>query len=231
MMMTALATGPVRFSWMRMSGSSHGIDVPPVVANAAGALSTHRAASAPNFDPFSLQCFVTRSPPWSLGWPSLSWLELKGAVGRQAGDVNELGDAPPAATALDVDDEADRLRDERPLRRHAGLLGQVVEPEQRGRRVVGVDGRAAAGTPRVPTLEEVERLPAADLPDDDPLGGEVDGRLDQRREVDVARGAQRRVVLGRALQLHRVLEQDEALAGLTQADHLVEDRVDEGGLA
>src|SRR5438445_8039621 len=88
--------------------------------------------------------------------------------------------------------------------------------------VAQASSRSSASTPRTsPTMMrfgQIERLHAADLTDDDAVRARPEGALHQVRECDVAVGPECEMVARRALQLDRVFEHDEALAGEAVGD-------------
>src|SRR3546814_10280783 len=92
-----------------------------------------------------------------------------------------------------------------------------------------MDRRNAAGMPGVPCLEHVERLAAAHLADDDPIGPEPQRRAHQVRHRDGAdpvgadgTRAQRDDVRRGALELARVLDQDHPLVEIRSEEHTSE---------
>ena len=132
-------------------------------------------------------------------------------IGIEPGDARDGRDAAIDTASGDEDDEVDRLGDK--LARHGNdrFLAELLDPIERGLSAVGVDRRDPARVPGVPSLEHVERLGAADFADDDPVGAESHRRAHQlgHRHVRRAR-AQRHRVGQRALQLARILDQDDA---------------------
>ena len=93
----------------------------------------------------------------------------------------------------------------------------------------GMDGADAAGMAGAPGLEQVERFGAAHLADRDAVGAQAQRGADEIGERDDAvLGAQRDEVGRGALQLARVLDQDDAIGGLRDFG---EQRVGERGLA
>ena len=90
-------------------------------------------------------------------------------------------------------------------------------------------GGDAAGMAGVPGLQHVEGLGAAHLADDDAVGAQPQRRAHQvGQRGDAGLGAQRHAVGGRALELARVLQDDDALV---EVGDLGEQRVDQRGLA
>ena len=87
----------------------------------------------------------------------------------------------------------------------------------------------AAGMAGAPGLQQIERLRAAHLADRDAVGPQAQRRADEIGERGRAvLGAQRHEVRRGALQLARILDQHDAVAGLGD---LGEQRVDQRGLA
>ena len=92
-----------------------------------------------------------------------------------------------------------------------------------------MDGRDASRMAGAPSLEQIERFGATHLADDDAVRPQPQGRAHQLGHGhDTGTGAQRHVVLCRALQLHRVFEHDHAVAG---GGDLVEQGIGQRGLA
>ena len=92
-----------------------------------------------------------------------------------------------------------------------------------------MDGADAAGMAGAPGLEQVERFGAAHLADRDAVGTQPQrGANEVGERGDAVLGAQRHEVGRGALQLARVLDQDDAVAGLGD---LGQQRVGERGLA
>ena len=93
----------------------------------------------------------------------------------------------------------------------------------------GVDRADAAGMAGAPGLQQVERFGAAHLADRDAVGPQAQRGADQIGERgDAVLGAQRHEVGRGALQLARVLDQDDAVGGLGD---LGQQRIGERGLA
>src|SRR5450755_2788139 len=61
-------------------------------------------------------------------------------IGRQTGNPDDVVDAPRSAAAGDVDDDVDRLCDQRPRYGNRRFEDQLFEPDQRTLRRAGVDG-------------------------------------------------------------------------------------------
>ena len=169
--------------------------------------------------------------------PAAQRVEL--AHARAAGDAHHLrhADDPPRAVGpagLD-DHEIDRvghlLADRRVRQAEAGHQRQRLQPPQRLGRVARVDRRQRAVVPRRQRRQQVQRLGAADLADDDairphpqrvadePADRHLAAALDVRRarlEADHVRAAQ--------AQLRRVLDRHDALAGRDEARQRVQRR-------
>ena len=102
----------------------------------------------------------------------------------------------------------------------AGHQHEHLEPVQRVARRVGVDRGQRAVVAGVHRLEHVERLGAADLADDDPVGPHAEGVADEVADPDLALALDvRRPRLERddvplqQPQLGRVLDGDDPLGG------------------
>ncbi len=92
-----------------------------------------------------------------------------------------------------------------------------------------MDRADAARVARAPGLEQVERLGPANLADRDAVGPQTERGTDElRQRRDAILGSERHQVRRGALQLARVLDQHDAIAGLGD---LGKKRVDQGGLA
>src|SRR5450432_330073 len=90
-------------------------------------------------------------------------------IGRQAGNPDDVVDAPRSAAAGDVDDDVHRLRDQRSWHGDRSFEDQLFEPDQGAFRRAGVDGGDATRMPGSPRLEQIERLAAADFANDDTI--------------------------------------------------------------
>src|SRR5207237_2779099 len=66
-------------------------------------------------------------------------------------------------------DQIDGLRDQPPRDGHDRLLHQLFEASQRADRGRGMDRADAAGMPRAPSLQQIERLATAHLADRDAI--------------------------------------------------------------
>ena len=92
-----------------------------------------------------------------------------------------------------------------------------------------MDGGDAARMAGAPGLEQIQRLASANLADDDAVGAQAQSRTHELGHGnDAGARAQRNVVVGRALEFHRVFENDYAVAG--ERD-LGEERIGERRLA
>ena len=128
----------------------------------------------------------------------------------------------PSTRRADLDEQVERARDLLADRTERQVdAGREDERLQAGERVaggVGVDRRQRALVAGVHGLEHVERLRAADLADDDPVGPHAQGVPDELADPDLALALDvRRARLERdhvillELELGRVLDRDDAL--------------------
>src|SRR5713101_2179536 len=78
---------------------------------------------------------------------------------------------------------------------------------------------------RVPRFQQRERLFTANLADDDPVWSESHSRAYEPSHICGVGGMQLESVARGALQLQRVLDDDEALGLVAQTDHLVNECV------
>jgi len=94
--------------------------------------------------------------------------------GIESGDFNNFGNPAPAAGALDVDDDLDRVGDlalERSVGDfEAGLQDATAEPGDCLPRRVGVNRGQAPGMAGVQRLKQVVGFLAPDFADDQPVG-------------------------------------------------------------
>ena len=150
--------------------------------------------------------------------------------------LGDVGDpAGAVAEPLDLHDQVDGRGDllaDRPQRQvHAGHQHQRLQPGDAVARRVGVQGGERAVVAGVHRLQHVERLAAAALADDDPVGPHAQGVAHQVADGDLARALdvgrprlQRDDVLLLELQLGRVLDGDDALVVGDEAREHVEQR-------
>src|SRR3546814_7920898 len=81
-----------------------------------------------------------------------------------------------ASAPGDVDHYVDRLGDQRARRVHGHFENQLLQAQQRTQRGTAVDRGDAAGVARAPHLDEIQRLGAAHLADDDTIRAQEIGR-------------------------------------------------------
>lgn len=105
-----------------------------------------------------------------------------------------------------------------------------LEAHQACRRIVRVQGGGAALVARIPGVEQVQRLGATHLADQDAVRTHAQGGFQQGRHGDVEGGVVLHEVLGGALDFPRVFDDEDAFAGIA-GHHFVDDGVDQGGLA
>ena len=132
-------------------------------------------------------------------------------VGIDAGDTHDAGDPALMTAPGDEDDEVNGLRDQASRHRDHGFLDELFDAGQRRCGTVGVDGGDSAGVAGVPGLEHIERFGAPDLADDDAVGPQTQRGADEVGHAnDPGPRPERHRVRGRALQLPRVFDQDDA---------------------
>ena len=93
----------------------------------------------------------------------------------------------------------------------AAMAYQLLQTGERCPRVVRVDGRDPAGVPGIPCLQERQGLAAPHLPDNDTIRPHAQRRPEQPRHADLIGSPHDDRVFLRALDLGRVLDDDEAL--------------------
>ena len=126
-------------------------------------------------------------------------------------------------------DQVDGLGDQRARDGDHRFLDQLLEPSQRTDGGPGMDRADAARMTGAPGLQQVQRFGAAHLADGDAIGPQPQRcahQIGQGR--DPVLGAQGHEVGGQALQLARVLDQDDAVRGLGD---LRQQRIGQGRLA
>ncbi|KEH08428.1 hypothetical protein GY14_20275 [Delftia tsuruhatensis] len=128
-----------------------------------------------------------------------------------------------------MDHHVDRLGDQRTRRVHRHFENQLLQAQQRAERGAGVDRGDTARMAGAPHLDEIQRLGAAHLADDDAIRPQAHGRPHQfGHGHDAGARAQRHMVAGRALQLDGVFEHQYAVA---RGGDLGQQRIGERGLA
>src|SRR3546814_3465021 len=90
-------------------------------------------------------------------------------LGGEALDTSELGQAARRSSTRKHRDHVDGFRDQCARDRDDGLLDQLLEASKCANGCCGVDRSDAAGVPRAPSLQEIERLGAPHLADGDPV--------------------------------------------------------------
>src|SRR3546814_10608924 len=86
-------------------------------------------------------------------------------LGGEALDTSELGQAARRSSTRKHRDHVDGFRDQCARDRDDGLLDQLLEASKCANGCCGVDRSDAAGVPRAPSLQEIERLGAPHLAD------------------------------------------------------------------
>src|SRR5262249_352103 len=114
---------------------------------------------------------------------------------------------------------------------HAGLLNKAVEAQQSGRSAVGVNGGDSARVPSVPRFQQRERLTASNLADDDAVRAKPHRDSYQPRQIGYVTGVELNRVACFALELARILQDDNPLGGITGRDDLADQSVGKRGLA
>src|SRR3546814_1927351 len=79
-------------------------------------------------------------------------------LGGEALDTSELGQAARRSSTRKHRDHVDGFRDQCARDRDDGLLDQLLEASKCANGCCGVDRSDAAGVPRAPSLQEIERL-------------------------------------------------------------------------
>ena len=129
----------------------------------------------------------------------------------------------------DEDDQVDGLGDQTAWYGDDGFLDELLDAVEGGARRIGVNRGDAAGMAGVPCLQHVEGFRAPDFADDDAVGPEPQRRAYEIGQRDRAPSCpERNAVLGSALQLARVLDQDHPLVAFRDFG---QQRIGERGLA
>jgi len=95
--------------------------------------------------------------------------DVKATPGRSASDASHLFHPPPSRRATDRYNDVDRLGDELRIRRHAGLLNQLSDTDQRAAGIKGMDRADAARMAGVPRLEPHQGAGIAHFSGDDTI--------------------------------------------------------------
>jgi hypothetical protein len=144
-------------------------------------------------------------------------------------DAGQLGEAAAVPVADEHGDQVDGLGQQRARDRDDGLLNELLHTAQRAERGSGVDRADAARMAGAPGFEEIERLGAAHLADRDAIRAQAQRGPDEigQRDDAILRAHGDEVRRG-ALQLPRVLNQDDTVGGLGDFH---QQRIDQRGLA
>ena len=200
-------------------------------ARAAGRSTERRAQGGPSSARSTTGRATNRS--WSVTTsPSMPAISVICVTRREPSTSRAMWTIRSNAAGDLLADRLDRQLD-------AGHQHEHLEPVQRVARRVRVDGRQRAVVAGVHRLEHVERLGAADLADDDPVGPHAERVADQVADADLALALDvRRARLERddvpllQLQLGRVLDRDDPLvAGDEGGDGVQERRLAGAGAA
>ena len=185
---------------------------------------------------------VAMNSPWARPFASTPiWPEREDLLhdDRVAFHADHFGDARHLARAAlqpaGLDDQVDGRRKLRPQgadrQLEAGHADHGLQPRQGVARGIGVNGGHRAFMAGVHGLDHVERLGAAALADDDPVGPHSQRVLDQvgRRHgpaaLDIAgTRLQAHDVVLLQLQLGRVFDRDDAMIGMDEARERVQER-------
>lgn len=150
------------------------------------------------------------------------------AVGAEALNAGEFGEAARCAAAGEHGDEINRLRDQGARDGDDGFLNELLHAAERADGGAGVDGADAAGMAGAPGLQQIERLGTSDLADRNAVGAQAERGADEIGErSDAVLCPHGDEVRRGALQFARILDQDDAIRGLGD---LGEQRVGKGRL-
>src|SRR5579875_690676 len=133
-------------------------------------------------------------------------------------------------TAGDENQQIDALGDKPRIRRNARFLHEAFKSQQRRLSAVGVGGGEAARVAGVPGLEQIQRLMAAHLADDDPIGAHAQHLAHVPAQVGRAARNPADDVAGLYLQLQLVLDDPEPLVGV-EFDQSRDQRVEQRSIA
>ena len=148
---------------------------------------------------------------------------------ESGGPRREFGEPPSGPSRTEHGDHVDGLGDQRARHGDHGFLDELFEPAQRAERGAGVDRADPAGMAGAPGLQQIEGFRAAHLADRDAVGPQPQRRADEiGQRGDAILGPQRHEIGGGALQLARILDQDDAVGGRSD---LGQQRIGERGLA
>src|SRR5262245_57200383 len=193
---TTLATGPSMDSRMRCSGASHGMPEPAAMA-ASLAITQARATSDPTPAARSEISnigvgFTGVSPSHRVQGRPSERLEDVVAIGIEADDLEQCLDPAVDAATFEKHHDVDRLHDQVARYRDDGLLDELLQTQEPGRRRIGMHGGDAAGVAGVPGLEHVEGFGPPHLTDDNAVGAQPERRAHQVAQAgDAGFGAQR----------------------------------------
>src|SRR5437016_1493142 len=226
--MSTWATVPLKLLMIVMRGPSQGI------AGPVGAASANDLAPSINTRLHELRKRTRRrrSCMLDLRWCRTDRLQDVTASRNVVRiHARKLPHAAPFWRANDERHQIHGLGHEGRLRRHAGLLDETIEPQQRSSGAVGVHRGDPAGVPGVPRLEKRQRFPAPDLAHDDAIRAETHRDPDQSGQVRHIARMQLHGVPRLALELARILEDHDSLRRIAERDDLAHEGVRERGLA
>src|SRR5437870_4194455 len=178
--MSTWATVPLKLLMIVMRGPSQGI------AGPVGAASANDLAPSINTRLHELRKRTRRrrSCMLDLRWCRTDRLQDVTASRNVVRiHARKLPHAAPFWRANDERHQIHGLGHEGRLRRHAGLLDETIEPQQRSSGAVGVHPGDPTGVPGVPRLEKRQRFPAPDVAHDDAIRAETHRDPDQSGQV------------------------------------------------
>ncbi len=106
---------------------------------------------------------------WQLGKRRAQRVHQLVAHAVEADDTGDALDAALAPAPGDVNHNVDRLRDQRTGWIHRHFENQLLQAQQRAERGAGMDRGDTARMTGAPHLDEIQRLGAAHLADDDTI--------------------------------------------------------------
>lgn len=134
------------------------------------------------------------------------------ARGIESAHLGEFGKAPPGAVAHKHGDDIDGFGDQRARHGDHTFLDKLFEPPQRAKRRAGVKRADPAWMTGAPGFQQIERLGTAHLADGNAVGPQTQRRPDKIGQGrNAVLGPQRHQIGRCALQLQRILDQDDTV--------------------
>lgn len=139
-------------------------------------------------------------------------------------DLNDVADTPSARRPFNRNDEVNRLADHLLHRLPARFGSELLEAAERRHDGVGMDGRYPTRVTSVPRLEQGQRSPIANLTHNNAVGTKPHRTLQEPGHVDRSAGVKKNRILGGALDLRGVFENDKPVVRCG-SDDLLDDGI------